>query len=333
MLKGRMANSLHMVFIVAATICTSSVCNYASAKGDTELAQFAVEGLRAALGSLESAEIDFVKVKSGSGLNLATFDLAYLRNVDYAQVLSYVGLRGEENPFGDRTMGRYHLIQEGERKHLELFKVVPTLRENPEVAVMVTDGTTGQRLDQDLLLIMDKADFDSDMMVYSDPFKLFLHYYVRLDTDTGSRGHRWYYADFIDQPNAIATQKDGIITVEADYGKDENWEIIDGNTHHCTMEIDESTFLPLRTRYYKRSARSEFVLEVDNYIQQNGSYFPERGSFSYIKNGALEHIVYYIVDQTTIRLNQEYPNEAFCIRPEPGCLVFDRITNTSYEAE
>lgn len=313
-----------------------------SGQDDWQLAQVAVAGMREALERLNSVEIDFLKIRSGTDEQLDTFDLAYLREASYAEIVPWVGVRGKGNPFGDRTMARIRFVQHGERIRFHVFKDAPSFMDFPFEHEFAFDGIKGQQLiisePQNRLAIMEKDDFDNFMILYSGPFKLFSHYYFRGKTPRGYEHKVSRYVDMIDRSGAQAALVNGVIEIRSQYALDEERDIEDVEdptfARECTMKIGTENYLPQSIEYISPGeVRHSFLLEVDHYFEKDGVSFPERGSFSYIRNEKLMHIVYYIVDKSTARFNRQIPDSTFTITPEPGTFVFDKMLNTHYRIE
>lgn len=304
------------------------------AEADEQADSF-IQATRAVLESLHTLDASFCEIKSGT--DVENFNLGFLQSATYQDVMDCIAdeVRSPGNPIGNCSVYSIRYQQNLDKMALDIYHDSPSLSHRSKSYRLTSDAQIGYFLiPGDQLILMPVNKFYNHKCVFSDPGKLFSHFYLRNDAQ-GKIGIRRTYLGMIDRATVTCEVEAESVTLHSTFDHDQESNLIDAERGFCTMRMGSEDFLPRFIEYgYRNIDEYLWRVEVDKYFHQNGASYPERGRFSFLEDGKIRHICYYIVDAENAVLNGDPPSDdIFEIVPPPGITVFDRILGQTYQAQ
>jgi len=327
--------------VILLVLGTSSLLSL-DAYGRTELAELAISGLRTALESLETVEVQFCQVSSASDVGL--FPLDYLKNATYGEVVAEgAAPRDDDNPLGLSPVVRSIYRQGGTRQFLEVNCELPAHEDTRTLALGLEDTASKyheierNRKAVDHLYVRQRSQFFHYRRVFPDPSILFSHSWIGSSPNASAV---FEYVDMVDRQGVTAFEQGDRVVLQANFAFADpaTAEIVDcaadeAQAMLCRMELDAESFLPRLIEYGPVDGDSLWQLEIDSYLQGNGAAYPERGTFTLSQDGKLRSIIYFIADAQSSHLNVPLDEGLLTVIGKAGTVVSDEIIGTSYTLE
>jgi len=298
-----------------------------------------IEKVKAASTVPQSFSVDFCQVNSPSD-SVPGGELS-LSSATFSGVVDAMGIpRAENGQIGNSTALKCTHRLTPERELLEVLLETPEFIEDPTRHVILTRDIAHEISEiaepqMKNLYVGQEKTFFHNKAAYHDPSILYTHFYMG-NNDTMVR---YCYVDMIDRQNAtVRTTDTGSYEISSVFEFLEDGTCADGDKSSpsamfARMEVDDLHFLPRVIEYGTLDEGVSWRLKVDDYIEQNGAFYPKRGTTEMLRNGVTQNTNYYIVNEETVLLNAPIAGQDMVAPLQKGTFVYDSNVNSGFVVE